>query len=138
MLRLAVEDNTAFVLEDLELMQPGPSYTADTLVLLREKYTGDELFFILGQDALSDLPNWHHPARIAELATLAVAARDGHGQEAVALPAGVKGQLVHLMMPLVEISGSDIRSRVGAGRSIRYRVPPAVEEYIRGRGLYRD
>jgi nicotinate-nucleotide adenylyltransferase len=137
MLRLAIEDNPAFEASDLELSDSGPSYTADTLTKLGEECPGAELFFILGQDALADLPNWHDPDRIFELATLAVAARaDGDSvmEEAPRRTASV----VRVLMPAIDISASEIRSRVATGRSIRYRVPPAVEEYIRQRSLYRD
>jgi nicotinate-nucleotide adenylyltransferase len=140
MLRLAIEENPAFESSDLELSHPGPSYTADTLASLQQESPGAELFFILGHDALADLPNWHDPGRVFELATLAVAARDRDdpvSEDAMAT-AGVPGRVVKLSMPVIDISASDIRSRVAAGRSIHYRVPPAVEDYIRQRNLYRD
>ena len=136
MVRLAVEGNPAFEVSDVELDRPGASYTADTLALLKERHAGAELFFIMGQDALSDLPNWHDPERIAELATLAVAGRDG--DDGPAPPPGIGARVVRLAMPAIAISGSDIRARVAAGRSIRYRVPASVEQYIREKQLYRD
>ena len=76
MLRLALDEEPAFRVETLELERPGPSYTADTLEAVAEARPGDELFFIVGEDALADLPNWVRPERILELATLAVARRD--------------------------------------------------------------
>ena len=75
MLRLALEDEAAFRVETMEMDRAGPSYTADTLEALRAARPGDELFFIAGEDALADLPNWVRPERILELATLAVARR---------------------------------------------------------------
>ena len=139
MLRLAVEDNAALDVDDAELTRAGPSYTSDTLAALNDRYPGTELFFILGEDALADLPNWHDPGRILRLAALVVAARPGHALDpGERLPSDIADRVVRLSMPLIEISGSDIRGRIAAGRSVRYRVPSAVEEYIRKRGLYRD
>jgi nicotinate-nucleotide adenylyltransferase len=136
MLRLAIEDNPVFDVSEIELDRDGPSYTAETLASLRERNSGAELFFIMGQDALSDLPNWHDPARIVQLATLAVAARAG--DDALELPSTIGARVERLEMATVAISGSDIRKRIAAGRSVRYRVPPAVERYIREKRLYRD
>jgi nicotinate-nucleotide adenylyltransferase len=135
MLRLATEGNPTFEVSAVELDRAGPSYTADTLASLKERYAGVELFFIMGQDALSDLPNWRDPARIAQLATLAVAAREG--DDALELPPTIGASVERVEMATIAISGSDIRERVAAGRSIRYLVPLAVEAYIREHGLYR-
>ena len=135
MLRLATEDNHTFEVSEVELDRAGPSYTVDTLASLKEQHAGAELFFIMGQDALSDLPNWHDPARIAQLAILAVAAREG--DDALELPPTIGASVERVAMPMVAISGSDIRKRMAAGRSIRYLVPSAVEAYIREHALYR-
>ena len=141
MVRLALE-GTPFELSLLEAERPGPSYTADTLEQLRAMLPAAELYFVMGHDALLDLPEWHRPQDILRLATLAVALRpDRSGEEALAQVArrlpGVRERVVWLAMPLVGISGSDIRQRVREGRSIRYLVPPAVEDYIHRHRLYR-
>ncbi len=140
MLRLAIADNPAFELLTVEVEQPGPAYTADTLEWLHAQRPAAELFFILGQDALADLPNWRRPQRILELATLAVARRPGESQDVAQIEArlpGLSQRLVWLEMPLIEISASAIRERVRKGQSVRYLVPDAVESYIRQHGLYR-
>lgn len=130
MAELAVADNPAFEVSKVEVEIPGPSYTADTLEALSE--TPDvQLYLILGKDAFQDLPNWVRPERIRELATLAVAARNG---ETVTEETPV----VRLEMPEIGISATDIRERVRAGRTIRYLVPALVEAYIRNHGLYRN
>jgi nicotinate-nucleotide adenylyltransferase len=141
MVRLALE-GTPFELSLLEAERPGPSYTADTLEQLRAMLPAAELYFVMGHDALLDLPEWHRPQEILRLATLAVALRpDRSGEEALAQVArrlpGVRERVVWLAMPLLGISGSDIRQRVREGRSIRYLVPPAVEDYIHRHRLYR-
>src|SRR5512134_324909 len=120
MAELAVADNPAFEVSTVEVERPGPSYTADTLEELAE--TPDaELFLVLGKDAYEDLPNWVRPERIRELATLAVAARNGDGE--VAAPA------VRVVMPEIGISATDIRRRVAVGLTIRYMVPAPVGAY---------
>lgn len=140
MLRLAL-DSTGFEISELELQREGPSYTADTLEELGRLNPGSELFFIVGQDALLDLPNWSRPERILNLACLAVAGRRGETADLkeleTSLP-GSAGRLRSLKMPHLEISSSDLRQRARAGRSLRFLVPAAVEAYIREQGLYRD
>ncbi|MGH7622738.1 MAG: nicotinate-nucleotide adenylyltransferase, partial [Gemmatimonadaceae bacterium] len=76
MLRLAIEGNDGFGISDIELRRPGPTYTADTLETLAAERLDDEFWFIIGSDALADMPNWHEPERIVRHATLAVAPRD--------------------------------------------------------------
>ena len=128
MVELAVGDNPAFEVSTVEVERAGPSYTADTLEELAE--TPDvELFLVLGKDAYEDLPNWVRPERIRELATLAVAARNGENVT-------VEPPTVRLEMPEIGISATDIRERVAAGRTIRYLVPAPVDAYIRNHGLY--
>ncbi|MEX0684096.1 MAG: nicotinate-nucleotide adenylyltransferase [Dehalococcoidia bacterium] len=139
MVRLAIAGDPHFELSTLEVDREGPSYSEVTLEALAEENPGAQLFFILGRDALADLPNWHAPERIVELATLAVATRVKEG--ATAAPEAALGDLrahiVWLEMPAIAISATGIRERVRAGRSIRYLVPDAVAEYIAAHGLYR-
>ena len=119
----------------------GPSYTVDTLeALRRQQGPGLELYFILGEDALHDLPNWKEPARIVSLAWLAVAPRPAEsGRTRAGLEAAVPGlseRTVTLPMPTIDISSTALRERARAGLSLRYLVPLSVEEYIRRHGLY--
>ena len=137
MLRLALEGEAEFWVETLELGRPGPSYTADTLEALRAARPDDELFLILGEDALADLPNWVRPGRILELATLAVASRAGVARGAAEPLRGLSERTVWLAMPLVPVSATEIRERVRRGLPVDELVPPAVAAYIREQGLYR-
>lgn len=143
MVRLAVADNQHFAVSALEIEREGPSYTAETLTALRDQFGLEtELFFIMGADSLADFPHWHEPQRILELARLAVAERPE--PEDVALGEGLADDLARAMrekviwlrMPRIDISSTAVRDRVRRGLSIRYWVPPAVEEYIRQHGLY--
>ena len=141
MLQRALEDEAGFRVSRLELERPGPSYTADTLEALRDDRPEDELFSLLGEDALIDLPNWARPQRILELARLAVARRADSSPEALEeaerrLP-GLGERVIWLKMPAVAVSATEIRERVRGGQPIGGLVPATVEEYIRKQGLYR-
>ena len=141
MVQLAVGDSPHFAVSILEIEREGPSYTAETLAALHQQLPDDsEIFFIVGQDSLADLPNWRQPQRIISLARLAVAVRtDWEAAKADALEKEVPGisqRLVWLNMPRIDISSTAVRDRVRQGISIRDWVPPAVEEYIRQHGLY--
>jgi nicotinate-nucleotide adenylyltransferase len=142
MLRLAVADDPYFDVSTVEIDRGGPTYTIETLAALRGELGPDaELVFILGEDALMDLPNWREPAGILRLALLGVAERgDEDGLDLAALEAtlpGVRDRVLRIPMPRVDISSSEVRRRVREGGTIRYLVPPPVQAYIAARGLYR-
>ena len=141
MVRLAIEGHAAFELSTLEAERAGPSYSAETLGELAAARPGAELFFILGLDAVEDLPTWHEPQRIIELATVAAAARSGRrlspGELDGLLP-GLAARTVWFEMPRLDISATELRERTAEGRSLRYLVPEAVEAYIREHRLYQQ
>ncbi len=155
MVRLAIAGNPFFEVSTIELEQSGPTYTANTLAALQRQFAverqppdslpdrradGAALHFILGADALFDLPNWHEPQQIIALARLAVTARASARMPDLAalelLVPSVSAALERVVMPALEISSSDIRSRAGEGRSLRYLLPPAVIDYITVHQLY--
>ena len=137
MLRLAIEGNDAFAISDAELRREGPTYTADTLESLAGERLDDAFWFILGADALADLPNWREPERIVKHAVLAVAPRDVREVDAAELdiPA-LAGRLQLFDCPRLAISSTHIRERAAAGQSIRYLVPDEVARYISEHALY--
>ncbi|MCS6845784.1 MAG: nicotinate-nucleotide adenylyltransferase [Caldilineales bacterium] len=141
MVALAVADNPHLVLSRVDVDRPGPHFTLDMVRLLLAEHGPDtELFFLMGQDSLVDLPTWHRPRELMALCRLVAFSRpdvplDWEALEA-ALP-GVREQVILLPMPLLQISGTDLRQRVREGRTIRYQVPAAVEAYILAQGLYR-
>lgn len=138
MLRLAIGADQAFGISDIELGRPGPTYTAETLDALAGERLDDEFWFIVGADALADLPNWKEPARIVKHATIAVAERDGADLEAAiaAVPA-FSERIVRFAMPEIDVSSTEVRSCVRHRQSIEDLVPPPVATYITARGLYR-
>ncbi len=133
MTRLAVADDPGFIVDDCEVQREGASYTADTLRELHQRYKKDELFLLLGEDALADLPFWRDPEKIAEEARIVVAPRGG-----VVLPELPfdPEPVVRIEMPHLDISSTGVRERAKAGRSLRYLVPDAVAAYITEHKLY--
>jgi nicotinate-nucleotide adenylyltransferase len=143
MLRLAVADDPYFDVSTIEIDRGGPTYTVETLAALKAELGSEaDLVFILGEDALLDLPNWRDPTGILRLAYLGVAERgDGHGIDLGpverTLP-GVRARILRIPMPRIDISSSDIRRRVREGGSIRYLVPGPVQAYIAEHQLYQE
>jgi nicotinate-nucleotide adenylyltransferase len=139
MVELAIAGNPAFEASRLELDRGGTSYTVDTLLALSELGASD-LWFILSAEALAEFPDWRQPARILELCRLAVVPRAGHERlDAAWLAASFPGRedrVAFLSGPLLPISGSVVRRRAAAGRSVRYLVPDAVASYIADHALY--
>lgn len=147
MVRRGIADNPHFELCTLEVERPGPTYTVDTLTMLRKQIGRNASFFlILGRDALADFPLWKEPGRVLQLCTLAVAPRPvlsdvresrvndlKHPEEA--LP-GLLDQVIQLDMPVIGISSSEIRQRVAQGLPVRYLVPHGVEAYITEHKMY--
>lgn len=131
MLELAVAGEPRFSVSRIELDRDGPSYTVDTL----EGLAGaDELFLILGGDALAALPRWKDPDRIAKLATLVVAERPGAPER---VGNARSTSIVAFDAPRLDISARELRARAARGRSLRYLVPDPVWRHIEARGLYR-
>jgi len=139
MVRRAITDNPHFKLCTLEIERPGPSYTVDTLTMLREQMGSKAgLFFILGRDTLAELPSWKEPKKLAQLCSVVVAPRLG-AKDLKHLETEIPGLLdkvIQLDMPVIGISSSGVRQRIAQGLPIRYLVPTAVQEYIAEQKIY--
>jgi nicotinate-nucleotide adenylyltransferase len=142
MVELAIAGKGHFAVSRVDVDRPEPSYTAHTLELLRAKWgPGPRLFFIEGNDSLKDIVHWYQPQRLIELCELAVVARPNSEIDLAGLERQLPGitERIHWVnIPLLEISSSDLRARVRAGRSISFLVPREVEAYIRQHRLYRE
>ena len=130
MATIMVQGDDRFTVDAVELERGGLSFTVETLRTYRTRHPGAALFLLLGRDAAALLPNWREPEAVRELAEVVVLTRGG---EAVELPDGVRA----IATRRVDISATEIRARVAAGRSIRGFVPDAVAAYIAAHGLYR-
>ena len=134
MLRIAAASNPCFSISTHEIDSQGVSYTVDTLRWLKGAYPDAALTLLIGGDGARDFHTWRQPEEIARLASIAVWARPG-----VELPPEVLSGVGYRMIPapLMGISSTEIRERVRSGRSIRYRIPDPVIDYIYENGLYR-
>ncbi|HET8758179.1 MAG TPA: nicotinate-nucleotide adenylyltransferase [Solirubrobacteraceae bacterium] len=137
--RRAVAGNHGLDVSLVDAEVPGPSFTVDTLSRLHDRCPGDQLTFIVGGDMAFSLPTWREPEAILELAELGVAEREGvRRADIVERLSDLGTEHVRFFdMPRLDISSSQIRRMVAAGRPIRYLVPDAVAEHIEREGLYR-
>lgn len=127
----AVGPVTGVEASDVEVRHDGPSVTADTLERLAAP--GREFFLLLGSDAVANMPTWRRLDETRDLATIVVIERAG---DAHAEPPGPGWRFERLSIPRLDVSSSDLRARLAAGRPIDGLVPPAVVAEIASRGLY--
>ena len=116
-----------------------PSYSVETLGAIRQEYRGYDVYFLLGLDALLDLPNWHQPSELLGLTRFAVVARGEKRPTAAELEQllpGLGERVEWIEMPTVDLSGTELRGRAARGESLANAVPEPVEAYIREHQLY--
>ena len=142
MVRLAICGEPSYCLSEIEVQRSGPTYTVDTLEELSVGLDQeDELYLILGMDALEHFHRWKEPERILELCRLAVALRAGDTgytvERFLEMFPGAAALVNELPVELPSISSTEIRTRAAEGETLDGMVPAAVAEYIRRSGLYR-
>lgn len=128
----AVEDDPRLKASDIEFTLPKPSYSVHTLAYLQEKYPDHEFHIIMGSDSFQNLPRWKNAEVIISQYPILVYLRPGFDFTPIE---GANAQT--LKAPLLEISATHIRELIKSGKSIKYLVPPAVEEEIERSGLFR-
>jgi|SRR5690606_36775489 len=139
---LATLGNPRFHVSRVDVDRPGPSYTIDTLNLLKAECGDDcELYFITGADAMLEILTWKDAERLLNEWRFIAATRPGFNLETLRAKLGPlwernQERIFFLQIPALAISSTDIRQRVREGRSIRYLLPDAVGHYIYKTGLY--
>jgi nicotinate-nucleotide adenylyltransferase len=160
MLELAVDGASRLRIEPVELERSGPSYTFDTVRLLKERHPDRHFVLVLGLDAFAELHTWH---RFTELpgecdlvvtsrppdavvpgpdaldrATSSIAVREAFRYEPdiCSFRHSSGNRLDFVPVTAIDISASAIRAAVAAGRSIRFLTPEPVVAYIRAHDLY--
>lgn len=152
MVRAAVAGEPAFVVDDREVRRSGVSYSVDTLTELRAENPDRSLCLLLGMDAFLGLPNWHRWRELLGLAHIIVAHRPGWkaptmgplGELMVDCGTGSVRELhnaeagriyIHAVTQL-EISSTELRQLIVAGRDPRYLVPDPVRDIVRRTRCY--
>lgn len=145
MIRLAIAGRLSFSASDCELRRPEPSYTLDTVRDFRSRYgPRTDLIWLVGADAVKDLPRWYRISDLMSAAIIAVMYRAGYPKPdfSVCRPDFTPEQIKKLEqniipVPLIDISSTDIRARLAAGQDVNELLAPEVADYIRTRRLYR-
>jgi len=130
MVRLAIEEIPQFKVIDYEVRREGPSYTVDTLKEVHAEYPEIQLFLILGEDAVNDFFKWKDPQEILTLCDLLVGSRTTSHKSS----SDLKQECV--LTRLLDISATDIRSRVNKSLYISHLVPRKVVDFISSNRLY--
>lgn len=141
MIEFATAGNPQLVVDRRELERPGRSYTFETLEEVHRELPEAELYFLMGADSLTDLPQWREPRRIAALAHIVAVNRGDRPLPDqltlnTSLGEQVASRVIFVSMPGIDLSATDLRMRAASRRSLRYTTPPAVEAYIRDKELY--
>lgn len=134
MTRLAISSHERFELNDIEVRREGVSYTVETIRHLQERHPHLDFSLIVGSDSLESFGSWREPQEILDRVRLLVFRRPG--ASSAQPPAGYEERVEFADAPLLEISGTMIRTRIHAGQTVRYMVPEPVEAYIRDHKLY--
>ncbi len=160
MLRIALGNNSQFDTNDMEIKRSGLSYTVQTMEKLKKENPPKEFYFIMGQDAFLELETWYRYQELFSWCRVVVVTRPDSEKIEKKRFSSILQELINtrsvwcgfydlslvrlsenwricfLQIPGMHISGSDIRTRVKSGRSIRYLVPEGVWDYIHKHELY--
>lgn len=132
--------NRNFTPSRIEIDRKEPSHTVDTLREMRHWYAPEKVlfYFITGLDAVLGIPTWKEYEALPELCRIVAVSRPGYpSQELGNLPEKIQEAIIHLSIPLLSISSTEIRQRIHSGRSVKYLLPETVEQYIHKKKLYR-
>ena len=152
MVEAAVASQPAFVVDDREVRRTGVSYSVDTLTEVRKEFPDRSLCLLLGMDAFLGLPNWHRWRELLDLAHIVVAHRPGwkaptmgplgevmvdHGTGTIRdLHQNPSGRVYVHAVTQLEISSTELRQLIIAGRDPQYLVPEEVRQIIQETRCY--
>jgi nicotinate-nucleotide adenylyltransferase len=129
MIELAIADHSQFRLETIELERQGPSYTYETMKMLKERYPHVQFYFIIGADMVEYLPKWYKIDELIAFVQFVGVKRPGYSLCTIY-------PLIEVEVPTFSVSSSLIRERIKRGKSVKYLLPEAVQSYIEEKGLY--
>jgi len=139
MVSLAIEGNSSFEVSPIEIEKSkivdSPTFTLETIREFVKIYgKRAKIYFIVGLDEMLKISTWKEPKKLLQLSKFVVVTRPGYELEK--LDKKIASKVIIVQVPGLDISASDIRKRIKAGRPIRYLLPQLVEEYIRKKSLY--
>jgi len=148
MVKEAVGIDPFYEICDCEFNRKGPSYSIDTIKWVKETYdkTMEQVYWMIGEDNLEELPKWYGVDRLVSECRFVVACRMSNEQEmkkrweksVIRNPGLEEMHVTFLQSPIINISSTMIRDRVKEGKTIKFIVPEAVEEYINYYNLYQE
>ena len=143
MLHLALDALDGHVVDDREIRRGSVSYTVDTVADLQAEFPAAEIVLVIGSDSLATMRQWSRPEDLLSQVILAVVQRGGESEidfsvlDGLVPPERIELFRRHVIpMPVIELSSSELRDRMAAGRSIRFRTPRSVEALITAEKLY--
>lgn len=137
MCRLGLCPDGRFEVSSIEIDRGEKCYTADTLEALAGEYPGAELYLIIGSDMVSSFTRWHRWQDILDMAYVCGAAREkGFLPELDCYTPEQKKKFLFLCHEPLELSSTEIRERLSAGRATEDMLAPKVREYIELKGVY--
>lgn len=131
MVSAAVQGDDRFAVSDMEVQRSGPTYAVDTAKQWLLANPTDEIYWIVGSDALAGITTWHEWEEFVSLVTVVSVNRSGHSHT-------VPFEYVSIAMPEVRISATDLRDRFATEADTRYLTPDAVRQVVLERGLYKS
>lgn len=129
MLELAIQGNSQFKIQKIELERKGPSYTVDTMEMIKSQYKDDQFFFIIGADMIEYLPKWYKVDELVALVQFVGVERPEYNHDTIY-------PVLYVDVPAMEVSSSMIRERLKEGKSVRYLIPDSIIHYIEENHLY--
>jgi nicotinate-nucleotide adenylyltransferase len=141
MVELSITHNPKFTLSRVDVDRPGPHYAVDTIRITKEEAPDAEIYFLMGSDSLRDLLTWDRPIELVDLCNIVVMSRPVLPPDMDMLYSAIphlRNRLISISSPEIEISSTNIVTRLRNGQSVRYRLPERVREYIFENKLYQS
>ncbi len=150
MIRLAIAHQPKFILNTIEIDKGGPSYSVETLEILKRQHPGQALVLMMGTDAFAKFHTWYRWQDIIKLTNIAIMHRPGepvpldctsgtiYQKHKVGELTAESGQMIDIEVTQLDISSTLIREQIAKGQSAEYLLLPCVMEYINNHGLYQN
>lgn len=140
MCRLAFEgisDKCEVTVSDIERQMGGVSYTINTIRELAKQCPEAQFYLLIGGDMLFSFREWYKYESILKESKVCAVARGGDNFTDMLEFAAEMGRVKVLPTNVVDVSSTEIREKLAAGKDISELVPQSIAEYIAANDLYR-